>query len=271
MDTHMNKYECAECGKCFEAANHLASHRRSHSTHRLLECTVCGVRFTRSCSLVTHSEIHSGERPYKCYVCDKAFSQSATLQSHMRVHMSDKPHECSVCSRSFKRSSDLQLHVRCVHDNVRPYECDWCGRQFKINRELQRHLLTHTGSKLYPCTQCPKGYSRLILLKRHVIKKHSADAWDDLWPIFLLSEICRSGAVMILGLCEFGDTGGASMKHWRLRVWKRRIGVCHDASVRPVASLPLTGVVFLRFWTFLGFENRSSQRLSRGNLDFKKW
>ena len=36
----------------------------------------------------------------------------------------------------------------------------------------------------------------------------------------------------------------------------------------PVASLLITGVVFLRFWVFSGFENWSSQWLSRGNLDF---
>ena len=56
--------------------------------------------------------------------------------------------------------------------------------------------------------------------------------------------------------------------------------------MRPVASLLITrrgtniearsqpsdnaeGVVFLRFWTFLEFENWSSQWLSRRNLDFK--
>jgi len=39
---------------------------------------------------------------------------------------------------------------------------------------------------------------------------------------------------------------------------------------RPVASLLITGGgVFVRFWTFLGFENWSSQCMSRGNLHFK--
>jgi len=38
----------------------------------------------------------------------------------------------------------------------------------------------------------------------------------------------------------------------------------------PVASLMITvgGVVFIKFWTFLGFENWSSQWLYRGNLSF---
>jgi len=40
--------------------------------------------------------------------------------------------------------------------------------------------------------------------------------------------------------------------------------------IRPLASLLITGggVVFLRFWTFSGFENWSFQWLSRRNLDF---
>jgi len=44
--------------------------------------------------------------------------------------------------------------------------------------------------------------------------------------------------------------------------------------ISPVASLLITGggggggVIFLRFWTFSGFKNWSSQWLSRGNLDF---
>jgi len=120
MNIHASKYQCSECGRCFDNSSNLAVHRRSHSGEKPFECSVCNKRFTSN-HLVSHSRIHTGEKPYKCHVCDKAFNWSGNLNTHMRVHTGEKPYKCSLCDKSFSRSSNLQMHKFFVHSNRRSY------------------------------------------------------------------------------------------------------------------------------------------------------
>jgi len=114
MNGHSNKYQCSECGKCYQSNHHLAEHRRSHSGEKPFVCTVCDKRFTRSSSLIVHSRIHSGENPYKCLECDKASRHFGDLYKHMTVHRGDKPYKCSLCSQMFSKSNSLRRHERTI-------------------------------------------------------------------------------------------------------------------------------------------------------------
>ena len=54
----------------------------------------------------------------------------------------------------------------------RPFPCKFCEARFKKKQHLQNHERIHTGEK-YVCVLCGQGFSRLHILKHHVIRKHN--------------------------------------------------------------------------------------------------
>uniref|UniRef100_UPI00359028F2 ras-responsive element-binding protein 1-like isoform X2 n=1 Tax=Myxine glutinosa TaxID=7769 RepID=UPI00359028F2 len=51
--------------------------------------------------------------------------------------------------------------------------CPHCKRHFPWISSLQRHMLTHTGQKPYPCTNCLSVFSTKSNCERHIIRKHN--------------------------------------------------------------------------------------------------
>ena len=54
----------------------------------------------------------------------------------------------------------------------RPFPCKFCEARFKKKQHLQNHERIHTGEK-YVCVLCGQGFSRLHILKHHVMRKHN--------------------------------------------------------------------------------------------------
>nr|XP_055093830.1 LOW QUALITY PROTEIN: putative zinc finger protein 56 [Symphalangus syndactylus] len=139
-----------ECGKAYNEASNLSTHKRIHTGKKLYKCKECGKAFNRLSHLTTRKIIHTGKKPYKCEECGKAFNQSANLTTHKRIHTGEKPYKCEECGKAFKQVSTLTTHKR-IHSGEKPYKCGECGKAFN------HHKMIHTGEKFYKPGSCDKA------------------------------------------------------------------------------------------------------------------
>ena len=88
-------------------------------------CTVCDKRFTRKCHLVNHRNLHTGEKLYSCTQCEKRFSTKRYLRTHMFIHST--VYKCNECEKCFDSNQPLTVHKR-SHSGEKLFECSDCGR-----------------------------------------------------------------------------------------------------------------------------------------------
>ncbi|VDK25487.1 unnamed protein product [Taenia asiatica] len=104
------KWKCQECGKAYNSAASLRTHKQSHSLP--WKCCACGKAFSRKWLLQGHERTHTGEKPFVCLICHHAFADRSNLRAHMQVHMAVKRWCCPHCSASFSRRSLLTRHLK---------------------------------------------------------------------------------------------------------------------------------------------------------------
>ncbi|KAL5965822.1 Protein escargot, partial [Taenia solium] len=106
------KCKCEECGKTYNSACSLRTHKQCHS--RPWKCRSCDKAFSRKCSLQGHERTHTGEKPFVCSTCHHAFADQSNLRAHKQTHMDVKRHRCVHCTKSFGRRSLLvRHHAKC--------------------------------------------------------------------------------------------------------------------------------------------------------------
>ncbi|XP_053698357.1 zinc finger protein Xfin-like [Sabethes cyaneus] len=81
---------------------------------------------------------------------------------------------CDLCFRSMKSRMALTRHKMRHADIVFP--CIECNRLFPDKSSLDRHMPQHTGDFPHPCDQCPLGFVRIGLLKKHQERYHGPNA-----------------------------------------------------------------------------------------------
>lgn len=140
------KFQCTECGKCFQRMMHLKVHLNSHAGIRPFTCGECGLSFAQQSGLNLHIRAkHRNQKNHVCPVCRKSFAQSAHLKHHELIHSNRKEHECTVCRHRFRVKSNLMAHMR-IHRR-HPYCCAECGREFMLKARLEQHMLSEHGGK----------------------------------------------------------------------------------------------------------------------------
>ncbi|KAJ3107910.1 hypothetical protein HDU97_002842 [Phlyctochytrium planicorne] len=72
------------CGRTFNRAHNLRSHRLSHIPKQPLSCHECGLKFQRKHDLLRHVRTrHSIEKPFECPICGMKFSRADSLKKHV--------------------------------------------------------------------------------------------------------------------------------------------------------------------------------------------
>ncbi|XP_065091696.1 gastrula zinc finger protein XlCGF26.1-like [Ochlerotatus camptorhynchus] len=146
VQNNTKKFQCTECGKCFQRMRHLEAHANSHAGIRPYACGECGLSFSQQSGLNLHIRAkHKNQKNHVCKICRKSFSQSTHLKHHELIHSNRKEHECTVCKHRFRVKSNLMAHMR-IHRR-HPYCCADCGREFMQSARLEQHMLTEHGGK----------------------------------------------------------------------------------------------------------------------------
>ncbi|XP_011340347.1 zinc finger protein 28 homolog isoform X2 [Ooceraea biroi] len=112
----LKRFECPQCGSCFDRASQLDYHHRSiHLRERSQVCQICKKGFFRKTDLRTHLNIHMGTNFYICEFCGRQFSHVSNLIRHCRMHTGLKPYSCSICDKRFTQISSLVRHKQMIH------------------------------------------------------------------------------------------------------------------------------------------------------------
>lgn len=144
-DHIIGKFECF-CGKVYDKANSLRTHKRKHSLnsdiHKHIACPDCSHVFKSKAILRVHyASFHAEKKP--CDVCGKMIGVKMYAR-HMRTHTSCT---CSIegCNQEFDTTNKLQYHV--VNDHGKSTSCPTCLAEFSSEVKMKQHFRNQHGKK----------------------------------------------------------------------------------------------------------------------------
>ena len=167
-------FNCKHCDKKFGNEDSWRRHEVRHEDGRH-PCDLCEEAFSSPAELLTHTKEHANAKQFQCQYCDKTFALENNLTDHMRYH-SGLTYNCAYCGRKFGSKSTWRQH-EARHKGVQQHLCDVCGKGFRSRKGLAYHVVDHNEpgtSPQFQCDECPKTFTRAILLSAH--KKRHTDA-----------------------------------------------------------------------------------------------
>ena len=154
------------------------------SNKRLHICKFCSRTFRDVTDFMRHNRMHTKEKPYPCEQCDSSFRWKASYLAHLRqVHQVSSretspagrdENSTGLLNKSSTDGSSVQDFVRSRRKRQkRICKCEFCGKVLRCLANLNRHMLTHTGTRPFPCNQCPRAFSERSGLKVIYLNNHA--------------------------------------------------------------------------------------------------
>ena len=204
-------FECDICSKSFTNRANVKRHKqdvheKKEETPRddaHVKCDDCGASFTTHGSLKRHrlrAHVDASEVPsFECDLCNKSFVNRSNLKRHRQdVHAEqeaervqkkariedvdsedDVPNElgfkCDACDKVYTSRKNLNRHQDVKgHAKKRKRSDDGEEDDAKKPRNEGRKSSTSSEERIFTCEQCPKTYSWIDGLRKHVRKAHGS-------------------------------------------------------------------------------------------------
>ena len=144
------------CGKTYEMAQSLATHKKKHNPEPEHKCGHCDRRFDCQSELQNHVDYIAGIFNHICdhvddngVMCGKTCEQAGGLTVHKKVHNPELKLPCEHCTRRFNSHGALQNHVDFVN-GIFHNACEYvdkngekCGKTCETTSELTSHRKLH--------------------------------------------------------------------------------------------------------------------------------
>ncbi|RXG59973.1 Zinc finger protein 18 [Armadillidium vulgare] len=92
-------------------------------------------------------------------------------QENFYMNYNQRLLSCSYCSYRTIIGTNLKHHIRFKHTKEKPFPCSVCPKRFSKKTNLNAHVRIHTGEKPYQCDICNLRFSLKNTLKKHQMRK----------------------------------------------------------------------------------------------------
>lgn len=110
--SHVRKYRCSTCEKCFKTKGNIANHQESHKNKRIEKCPECSEIFYNKSDFENHKKIHTNGQKFVCNVCNYKSLTKHQLKLHSRIHSEDNPYCCNYCPAKFPYRPSILNHLK---------------------------------------------------------------------------------------------------------------------------------------------------------------
>ncbi|KOB73696.1 Uncharacterized protein OBRU01_10376 [Operophtera brumata] len=204
-------FTCRICRKQLSDRNSLYLHMKTIHENNTYECDYCGLKTNRKPYIGVHIKIvHQKLKRYNCSYCEQQFYFQHNLKKHIGL-VHEKGNGCPICGRMFKTDHARRQH-KCI-------SCSICGKTFKRHLDMKIHHKRHSIMKEHGCQDCPRKFSEISALNKHLSECHGKVACDHcgeehdgkrkltnhIWSKHMLSLYCDVCMRRFYTEAEFGN------------------------------------------------------------------
>ncbi|CAB4064130.1 KRAB [Lepeophtheirus salmonis] len=183
---------CQLCNITFDQKKQKIDHMRKAHRPPSYPCVRCEVDFTVKKELDDHLEYTDCGLQFKCFLCSYICRKTEELIIHQReshspqqieegpsindqfIQHDPSEYKCDQCNRTFGSKQARGIHKNRCHSNEKPYPCTLCPKTF--SRKMASHVDgTHLNVKRHRCKICGAMFKRRRLLDYHTKAKHTGE------------------------------------------------------------------------------------------------
>ena len=129
---------------------------------------------------IQHHACSSKSKNVNCSVsgCDKKFFTQVTLRYHLKhYHKIGQKNEKTTTKPTTPQAAAASMQKtessRSGTTSANRFVCSWpnCNKAYKGRSYLIEHHRTHTGDRPFSCSNCSKGFLRILDMKKHQLLK----------------------------------------------------------------------------------------------------
>ncbi|XP_039269001.2 uncharacterized protein LOC120343993 [Styela clava] len=173
---------CKECQFVTSDQNEWDLHISMHHM-KVFQCKHCDYQTKNSATLRRHrlaKHVDQDQMRFPCPHCSYRTNFRDSFNKHLLTHdLKNARHKCPICKRDLNTRLDVKNHLLKSHTSDVTSQvqfCNICPYSCTKSSNLKQHKLTHSDVKQYQCEKCNYSSRTLIVLRKHMQKKHQVEA-----------------------------------------------------------------------------------------------
>lgn len=176
-----NRIKCELCGKKFKKKNALKNHAvMYHNVEKPFECVICKYRFSKEGALVKHQLKFKHGKVQKV-LTDSDEDEKMNVPIYQLKTDTDNGNidtqpnnlnESSVTENQNDEYQDEPMISQCDSaldsESKKQYKCEYCPKSFTRLNYLTRHVKIHSEFKSHECNLCGEKFALIAQLDDHV-------------------------------------------------------------------------------------------------------